>query len=668
MLDLLPYLDFQNNPFNLLGLSVQTDAKEIRHRREDIEAALDTDTPLEGFEKSKFRSPDLEDVKATVLDAFGKLEDPKERFLHSVFWFWPLKRGTDDDYLKCAAGGSEDGLSWAIRGWERNKSFNAAELRAARHNLAIAYLLEARRAEDGIIASGSSADSYDTSYADFLWQEAIAAWYTSFDDETLWDGLARKIKALDDPRLSVDAVRYLRKAVSEIIPRMLFTYVERHFDVGSDFGKRHLALVKDWGNDGSIDVRGMFEDKSAEVFSETKHRISVWSKENLSIKGLDASRNVLEYAEPKGRLVLEMFGKEDSNWIQYGSLVADFVRAAIVAYGNASEDYRVCIDMLSRVLPFAVNPRLRQIVTEDKSVFEANCRLLEDQNSSFAALTHQAQKWSTKPCENHSIAGVETPMIPNNASTSGTCSETSASTKASNSVIVIRADKDHSGKTPDALKSMHALRKGEREPIVQPSWNPVSNVRKRLSVFLGSIAALVIVVASIGLYLHQDAKQRRAKAAAQRAKLIAEQNERNRLAAEREAERAMWASRRRATPPSGTVTMLVDTECDSGLQIKTKTGANYLVKLVSWRGKKPIETIFVRGGKTVEVAVPSGRYEIRFASGTTWYGDEYLFGPETRCAKADELFSFSKETGYTLALYEVSNGNLPTSGMSLEDF
>ena len=353
MLDLLPYLDFRNNPFNLLGLSVQASAKEIRHLKEDIGAALETDTPLEGFEKSKFRFRDLDDIKATVLDAFGKLDDPKERFHHSVFWFWPLKRGTDDYYLKCATGGSEDGLSWAIRGWERNKSFNAAELRAARHNLALAYLLEAKRAEDEIVNSGSSSDSFDISYADNLWREAIAAWHASFDDETIWDGLRRKIKALDDPRLSVSAVRHLRNAVSEIIPRMLLMYAERLFDVGSDFGKRHMVLLKDWEKDGSIDVRGMFEDKSAEVFSETKRRISAWAKDNLSAKGLDASRNVLEYAERKGRLVLEMFGEKDSNWIQYGSLVAEFVRASIVAYGNASEDYRACIDMLSRVLPFA---------------------------------------------------------------------------------------------------------------------------------------------------------------------------------------------------------------------------------------------------------------------------------------------------------------------------
>jgi hypothetical protein len=37
-------------------------------------------------------------------------------------------------------------------------------------------------------------------------------------------------------------------------------------------------------------------------------------------------------------------------------------------------------------------------------------------------------------------------------------------------------------------------------------------------------------------------------------------------------------------------------------------------------------TIFVRGGENVETLVPLGSYYVRYASGTTWYGHDHLFG------------------------------------------
>ena len=689
MLDLLPYLDFRNNPFNLLGLSVQAEHKDIRHRREDIEAALETGTPLEGFDKSKFLSSQPDDIRSAVADSFAKLEDPKERFIHSVFWFWPLNRGTDDYLLKCAAGGSEEGLNWAMRGWDRDKDFNGFQRRAARHNLALAHLFSARKEEEETLGSTNVVDSFVVSYFVDIWNETAARWYEFTDDESLWSGLTRKIEALDDPRLLSSTVRHIRNALPEVFLRIHFQYAERHSDRNSILANHHMSFLKDSAKDGLVDVRGMFEDRYSEILSETDRRIAVWRRENLSVNGFAASRNVLEYAEPKDRFVRMMFGDKDESRLKFCDIVAGFVHSAIVAYGNATRDYRPCVEILDRIIPFAPNPFAKQIIEEDRDVFRKNCRLAGIELSSNESNPEDSS--SPRGSRESSNRAPDSSMT-SPASQSNQASDTVPSDNGITPKTSIRTDQAGPKETPEPLKGMRFLRNGKSSPVQRPNrkitpeteklafgtkenglppgWTKAVMAEVCTFIFAKLIPLLILVGICFGMWwsFHSDTKVEEERAAKQRVIYESWERAQKRKEVEERAERALWASRRKPTPPSGTVTMLVDTECDSGLQIKTKTGANYLVKLVSWRGKKPIETIFVRGGKTVEVAVPSGRYEIRYASGTTWYGDEYLFGPETRCAKADELFSFSKETGYTLALYEVSNGNLPTSGMSLEDF
>ena len=79
--------------------------------------------------------------------------------------------------------------------------------------------------------------------------------------------------------------------------------------------------------------------------------------------------------------------------------------------------------------------------------------------------------------------------------------------------------------------------------------------------------------------------------------------------------------------------------------------------------------VFIRNGETAtRLQVPAGTYEVRYASGETWYGDTHLFGPTTSYSKAGSLFSFGGGDGYTLELYKQLNGNLHTNTIRPEDF
>lgn len=105
------------------------------------------------------------------------------------------------------------------------------------------------------------------------------------------------------------------------------------------------------------------------------------------------------------------------------------------------------------------------------------------------------------------------------------------------------------------------------------------------------------------------------------------------------------------------------------LNIKTSSagGYHYFIKLINTATHEELGSYFIRSGDTLNITVPAGSYELKYASGRTWYGENHLFGPETNYNKADSIFNFSFDgyqySGYTIELIMQQNGNLQTSGL-----
>lgn len=83
-------------------------------------------------------------------------------------------------------------------------------------------------------------------------------------------------------------------------------------------------------------------------------------------------------------------------------------------------------------------------------------------------------------------------------------------------------------------------------------------------------------------------------------------------------------------------------------------------------------SIFMNPKESHEFSVPFGTYDVYVASGTQWYGYDYLFGPDGTYGKLDSTFEFSQDddyaTGHSIELMSTYNGNLDTDPMSYEDF
>lgn len=91
----------------------------------------------------------------------------------------------------------------------------------------------------------------------------------------------------------------------------------------------------------------------------------------------------------------------------------------------------------------------------------------------------------------------------------------------------------------------------------------------------------------------------------------------------------------------------------------------------TWKGEPYI--FFAKTGHgPIEMNICNGTYEVSYATGSTWYGPEDLFGPAGQYYKCDQTLHFYYENnqvhGQELTLYEVLNGNLPVDRVAYKDF
>ncbi len=109
-------------------------------------------------------------------------------------------------------------------------------------------------------------------------------------------------------------------------------------------------------------------------------------------------------------------------------------------------------------------------------------------------------------------------------------------------------------------------------------------------------------------------------------------------------------------PDDGYVFVLSDTNVSSYISMTTSPGFDYVVQLLDAYDGSMVMAFYIYGGNTAGdwgMAVPPGDYTIEYAAGSTWYGVNDLFGPDTIYYRADDIYSFydGEETYLTLDIY-----------------
>ena len=97
-------------------------------------------------------------------------------------------------------------------------------------------------------------------------------------------------------------------------------------------------------------------------------------------------------------------------------------------------------------------------------------------------------------------------------------------------------------------------------------------------------------------------------------------------------------------PANGTVFYCSTTSRPSSFKVTNNGSSNYYMKFVKAGTNIKVITFFVRANSTVEIDMPAGNLELKYAYGSTWYGESKLFGADTRYAKDEEYYDFTSYT------------------------
>ena len=255
---------YERNPFNVLNLPVDATAKDIRRRKEDIEAAFDAGTEaaefaniLPGDETRK--TP----TRAEIDELFATLENPEKRIAYALFWFWQGPQEAKPrnpnrsiaGFLSMFEGNLEeamraDGIPTPLLG---------------RHNLAVFHHMKAMAAEKSLLGKAVQ-NAVDPAVANQLsshWKSAIAGWNALANDPDAWHAVSDLVTALGDPRVDYRFARALRD-------QFAFAFDQINVELAIDFAKtgreadakRQVEYMK-LSQPDSDDIEGTFDDAFA---------------------------------------------------------------------------------------------------------------------------------------------------------------------------------------------------------------------------------------------------------------------------------------------------------------------------------------------------------------------------------------------------------------------
>lgn len=125
-------------------------------------------------------------------------------------------------------------------------------------------------------------------------------------------------------------------------------------------------------------------------------------------------------------------------------------------------------------------------------------------------------------------------------------------------------------------------------------------------------------------------------------------------------------------PISGHIFLYPKEKRVAPLTIETSGEGYYYFVLTKFGSTKKTMSFFSHGGDTIRIKVPLGTYKIYYATGSTWYGVDDLFGDDTVYKRCGTSFAFTQDndgySGWTLTLYPVEDGNMDSTVISADEF
>jgi hypothetical protein len=360
---------YNDNVFHLLGLQTTATPKQIRRRREDIEAAHEMG---EAQWKREFLYllgnrpvPTFEEVQM----AFDHLGDPEYRIVSEFFWMWPLD--DDDVALRELTSGKR---SVAINIWEQAALGYGKKRSIAQHNLAVLYQFYAIDAELQAIDSGDDPPAeFHKAMCDY-WEKSFGYWEELTDNDDFWKIFGERMYEFNDPRLIDGFIHSLRKqfpvAFDNINARLAAEYARLNKFTEA---KRHVDyMLKTMSGLDDVDetMRILFEPMQRKV--KTIIRRYDEKIEGNPNDGISLAESLLKETY---EIVNVVQGLLSQGHRIRTTVLTDIFTACnqyAVSCGNKTKRWKACLEFLEQLKPLACTYETRVLIQENIDIVTDN--------------------------------------------------------------------------------------------------------------------------------------------------------------------------------------------------------------------------------------------------------------------------------------------------------
>ena len=304
-------------------------------------------------------------------EANQRLGDPESRLIDELFWFWPLWFGLPEEKDEALVALKRNDFEGAVSIWKQHEE-KASEANVSMHNLAIMYHALALDIEHLELTQTLSPKQLNQKR--YYWEQTFSRWQILLNHEEFWQRLTKRIRELDDPRLTTGTTRRIRSGLPLVVLSInAMLAVQAAQKDNKDEALYHIGLMNNSGFD-----KASVDEALRRAVAPIRERIKIICT-NVENEAKNAPENAEEIvhnviAETSQLLTTldVLLPKRHATRESAHDEVASRILSSDITFTNRTKNWNASLKMLEQALQIALGASLRQRIEENIKIDRNN--------------------------------------------------------------------------------------------------------------------------------------------------------------------------------------------------------------------------------------------------------------------------------------------------------
>lgn len=371
---------YQNNAFRVTGLHIHASTRIIKRRLDELKMAAELNELEDEFSHALALDPPPSVDQ--IQNAGRRLQDVQSRFIDEFFWFWPINWALADSDAALLALANGD-RSKAENIWHDQLSgHHSDEACAAIHNLAVLFHILALDLEHLHLRSGPPMLPEQIAQMDSNWKTSFKYWERLVDHEPFWSLVSERVRAINDPGISTGFVHRFRKCFPVAFDNINASLASALAKQGKHSrAALHIKFMQET-HQGLDDTDATLQQITRPLHTRIDHAVQQ-ATGNLNDdpkSGAIRTDQLLRVTEEPLKALSTLLGADHPEVEETTDEVVEACCNCVIAYGNATKDWRTGVELLEKIFDLVVGSKLRTRIHENLEIMRSNQEYARRQN------------------------------------------------------------------------------------------------------------------------------------------------------------------------------------------------------------------------------------------------------------------------------------------------